>query len=129
MTHTEVLVIGAGPAGIAAATAAAENGCTVIVLDDNLAAGGQIWRGTTIEKSGSSQRGNPQKRRAMERLRRSGAELLGGRCVFNVEASGMLQTLQETGVEDVRDPREECEFLPAPCAMGTTNLLRRCGRT
>ena len=32
MTHTEVLVIGAGPAGIAAATAAAENGRRVIVL-------------------------------------------------------------------------------------------------
>ena len=36
MTRTEVLVIGAGPAGIAAATAAAENGRQVIVLDDNV---------------------------------------------------------------------------------------------
>ena len=41
----EVLVIGAGPAGIAAACAAAESGARVGVVDDNPAAGGQIWRG------------------------------------------------------------------------------------
>jgi NADPH-dependent 2,4-dienoyl-CoA reductase/sulfur reductase-like enzyme len=40
-----VLVVGAGPAGIAAACAAAESGAAVVVLDDNPAAGGQIWRG------------------------------------------------------------------------------------
>jgi NADPH-dependent 2,4-dienoyl-CoA reductase/sulfur reductase-like enzyme len=43
--HSDVLVIGAGPAGIAAACAAAESGRSVAVLDDNPAAGGQIWRG------------------------------------------------------------------------------------
>jgi NADPH-dependent 2,4-dienoyl-CoA reductase/sulfur reductase-like enzyme len=96
MTTTGVLVIGAGPAGIAAATAAAENGCAVIVLDDNVAAGGQIWREATIEETGSSQRRNPQERRAMERLQRSGAELLAGRCVFSAEASGTVQTSHET---------------------------------
>jgi NADPH-dependent 2,4-dienoyl-CoA reductase/sulfur reductase-like enzyme len=41
----EVLVIGAGPAGIAAACAAAESGARVGVVDDNPSAGGQIWRG------------------------------------------------------------------------------------
>ena len=41
----EVLVIGAGPAGIAAACAAAESGARVTVVDDNPCAGGQIWRG------------------------------------------------------------------------------------
>ena len=98
MTRTEVLVIGAGPAGIAAATAAAENGRQVIVLDDNLNAGGQIWRGATVEKAGSSHQGNAAKRRAMTRLQQSGAQVLGGRCVFSAEASsGTLQTLQETG--------------------------------
>jgi D-hydroxyproline dehydrogenase subunit alpha len=41
----DVLVVGAGPAGIAAACAAAESGARVGVVDDNPAAGGQIWRG------------------------------------------------------------------------------------
>lgn len=44
-SSSEVLVIGAGPAGIAAACAAAESGARVGLVDDNPAAGGQIWRG------------------------------------------------------------------------------------
>ncbi|WP_168404342.1 NAD(P)/FAD-dependent oxidoreductase [Erwinia amylovora] len=41
---TQVLIIGAGPAGMAAAIAAASNGADVLVIDDNPNAGGQIWR-------------------------------------------------------------------------------------
>lgn len=41
----DLLVIGAGPAGIACAVTAAENGQRVLWIDDNSAAGGQIWRG------------------------------------------------------------------------------------
>lgn len=40
----DILVVGAGPAGIAAAVRAAEAGRSVALLDDNPAAGGQIWR-------------------------------------------------------------------------------------
>ena len=40
----EVLIVGAGPAGLSAAKAAASGGAQVIVLDDNPAEGGQIWR-------------------------------------------------------------------------------------
>ncbi len=42
---TDLLIIGAGPAGIAAAVTAAEQGASVTVIDDNHAPGGQIWRG------------------------------------------------------------------------------------
>lgn len=40
----DILIIGAGPAGMAAALAAAPSGARIAVLDDNPAAGGQIWR-------------------------------------------------------------------------------------
>ena len=40
----DVLVVGAGPAGIAAAVTAAEAGRRVGLIDDNPAPGGQIWR-------------------------------------------------------------------------------------
>lgn len=40
----DILVVGAGPAGMAAAVTAAEAGRSVALLDDNPAAGGQIWR-------------------------------------------------------------------------------------
>jgi NADPH-dependent 2,4-dienoyl-CoA reductase/sulfur reductase-like enzyme len=41
----DVLVIGAGPAGLAAAHAAMMQGARVGIVDDNPLAGGQIWRG------------------------------------------------------------------------------------
>ena len=40
-----ILIVGAGPAGIAAACAAAECGVPAVIVDDNAAPGGQIWRG------------------------------------------------------------------------------------
>lgn len=43
-SSTELLIVGAGPAGMAAALAAAPSGAHITVLDDNIAAGGQIWR-------------------------------------------------------------------------------------
>jgi D-hydroxyproline dehydrogenase subunit alpha len=40
----DVLVVGAGPAGLAAAQRAAESGAGVALVDDNPQPGGQIWR-------------------------------------------------------------------------------------
>ena len=48
----EVVVVGAGPAGLAAAASAAENGAQVAILDNNPDLGGQIWRGESA-RSGS----------------------------------------------------------------------------
>ena len=42
---SDVLVVGAGPAGLAAAWRAASEGVNVTVVDDNSSSGGQIWRG------------------------------------------------------------------------------------
>jgi NADPH-dependent 2,4-dienoyl-CoA reductase/sulfur reductase-like enzyme len=64
----EVVVVGAGPAGIAAATVAAESGRRVGVLDENPAAGGQIWRRESNEW--------------IERFALSGAVLLSGVTVY-----------------------------------------------
>ena len=40
----DLLIIGAGPAGMAAALAAARSGARIVLLDDNPLPGGQIWR-------------------------------------------------------------------------------------
>lgn len=42
--HSDVAVIGAGPAGMTAAVAAAQAGCSVTVLDLGERPGGQFWR-------------------------------------------------------------------------------------
>jgi NADPH-dependent 2,4-dienoyl-CoA reductase/sulfur reductase-like enzyme len=47
MKRFDVLIVGAGPAGLAAAHAAMTQGAQVGIVDDNPLAGGQIWRGGT----------------------------------------------------------------------------------
>jgi NADPH-dependent 2,4-dienoyl-CoA reductase/sulfur reductase-like enzyme len=42
--HFKIVVIGGGPAGLAAATSAAKSTSDIAVIDDNPALGGQIWR-------------------------------------------------------------------------------------
>lgn len=42
--YADLLIIGAGPAGMAAALAAAPSGVRIVMLDDNPLPGGQIWR-------------------------------------------------------------------------------------
>ncbi|HKO18060.1 MAG TPA: FAD/NAD(P)-binding oxidoreductase [Acidobacteriaceae bacterium] len=100
MIRTEVLVIGAGPAGIAAATAAAANGRKVIVLDDNLAAGGQIWRERTVKNTDRDRSGNA-KQQALESLSRSGAQVYAGWSVFDAHASGTVEAIGRSGHDEI----------------------------
>lgn len=55
MTRRHVVVVGAGPAGLSAATAAADQGARVTLLDSADQLGGQYWRhplGATTDDSG-----------------------------------------------------------------------------
>ena len=51
MKYFDIVVVGAGPAGLAAANAAAAGGGSIAVVDDNPVAGGQIWRGGPQQQS------------------------------------------------------------------------------
>ena len=88
MKHADVIVVGAGPAGIAAATAAARHGRSVLLLDDNPAAGGQIWRGgIEARRHEHADKGeNARKDTALNGLASSGATLLSGYRVFDAPA-------------------------------------------
>lgn len=86
----EVLVVGGGPAGIAAAVCAAEHGARVGVVDDNLALGGQIWRGAGKDKA-------PQAVAWEERLLTAEVTRLAGTRVFDQPQAGIL--LAEQGGE------------------------------
>ena len=79
-----VAVIGAGPAGIAAAVTAAESGASVALLDDNPAPGGQIWRG------GASGSHHSEATRWLVRLSRSSVTLIAGTRVFHAH-NGRLE--------------------------------------
>jgi D-hydroxyproline dehydrogenase subunit alpha len=79
----DVLVIGGGPAGIAAAASAAEHGRHVGIVDDNPALGGQIWRGEIADCTSEASSW-------VERLHRSGVELLCGTRVFDQPEPNVL---------------------------------------
>ncbi|MBI2688259.1 MAG: NAD(P)/FAD-dependent oxidoreductase [Acidobacteria bacterium] len=58
----DVAILGAGPAGLAAARAAARSGKSIVLIDDNFAPGGQIWRGASQIELPSGVRFYPQTR-------------------------------------------------------------------
>jgi NADPH-dependent 2,4-dienoyl-CoA reductase/sulfur reductase-like enzyme len=93
---TEVLVIGAGPAGIAAATAAAMHGREVLLLDDNPAPGGQIWREATTAQP---EEPDDARRKTLLALRVSGARIFSGWRVFDAPRSGTLRAIDDSGLE------------------------------
>ena len=90
--RSDVLVIGGGPAGLAAATAAAVPGKLVTVLDDNVSPGGQIWREGLPRTRTQADLG---KTRTIEGFERSGAVLLSGRRVIDAPEPGHLRALVE----------------------------------
>lgn len=47
MTKYDVVIAGAGPAGLAAACRAAQTGARTVIVDDNPRPGGQIWRASS----------------------------------------------------------------------------------
>lgn len=113
----DVVVVGGGPAGIAAASAAAEAGARVLMIDEGSGPGGQIWRpGVRSSRSRAS-------RRALARLDASGADVLrstsvidawreGDRFVVVAETRGIGREIETPALVLATGARER--FLPFP---------------
>ena len=78
-----MLVIGGGPAGLAAAACAAECGVKVGIVDDNPGLGGQIWRGESTGPASEAARWGG-------RLRTGGVQVFCGTRVFHQSEPGRL---------------------------------------
>jgi NADPH-dependent 2,4-dienoyl-CoA reductase/sulfur reductase-like enzyme len=89
----DVLVIGGGPAGLAAATCAAECGKRVGLVDDNPSPGGQIWRSA---REGVA----PPAAQWAHRLKATAGELLCGARVYHQPEPGVL--LAETPERELK---------------------------
>ena len=90
-----VVVIGGGPAGIAAAACVAENGASTVLIDDNPRLGGQIWR------SGGK---IPQAKEAghwLNRFMRSGAKLQCGTRIVDRLGTKSLLAESDRGIQRV----------------------------
>jgi NADPH-dependent 2,4-dienoyl-CoA reductase/sulfur reductase-like enzyme len=75
----DVLVVGGGPAGIAAAVHAAEAGARTVLVDEQPRPGGQVWRGQP-----------PAARAWLERLAASGATVLSRASVMDAPSTREL---------------------------------------
>ena len=80
----DVLVVGGGPAGMAAAARAAECGGHVGIVDDNATLGGQIWRG------GSEHETADEAAKWRERLQAAGVTKLCGKRIVDQPEAGTL---------------------------------------
>lgn len=74
----DVLVVGAGPAGIAAGCAASESGARAAVVDANPSPGGQIWRANFVRHESSPRSSGDAASKWRARIMASGATLISG---------------------------------------------------
>ncbi len=80
----DVLVIGAGPAGLAAAVSAQQAGARVGIVDDNPGLGGQIWRGEQRQPS------SPAAAEWLRRVQAAQLEFISGARVYDQPEAGRL---------------------------------------
>ncbi len=95
----EVIVVGAGPAGLAASARAAEAGARVILIDSGLRPGGQIWRHTDPAAL------PVVARRWLDRCRTPGVQLLMQSTVVDGSLARGLTVVTSQGTRIVRAPR------------------------
>src|SRR3984957_14206521 len=92
----DLLVIGAGPAGLAAAATAAEHGLSAIVLDERPAPGGQVYKqpGPCFVVRSPARLGRDYRRglALAEQARSSGAELRAGVAVAAIQGTSVIVT-------------------------------------
>ncbi len=91
----QIWIVGAGPAGIAAAEAALESGATVGVIDENPAPGGQIYRALLGVMK-------PEIQSRVEALHAKGVPFLSQTTVIDAPAVGELTVKGPNGPERLR---------------------------
>ncbi len=91
---TDILIIGGGPAGLAAAIAAAESGRRVTIVDDNPRLGGQIWRAERGKNK------SPDAERLLAAIAAGKFNLINNAQIFALDADSSL--LAETNGGSVR---------------------------
>ncbi len=89
--HVDIAVVGAGPAGMAAAFRAAEGGLPVTIVDDNPSAGGQIWRGEHLHPT------TAQASISFRNLRNSAVDVITGARVISADAQTRTLLIDRDG--------------------------------
>jgi NADPH-dependent 2,4-dienoyl-CoA reductase/sulfur reductase-like enzyme len=108
MSHDRIdfAVVGAGPAGLAAATLAAELGLATALIDEQDAPGGQIYRGVERADDGSPLGGDYLAgRRLVDEFRASVATYRPATTVWHIDPDGTLSLMSAGVGETIRARR------------------------
>src|ERR1700691_2657375 len=79
----DLLIVGAGPAGLGAAVEAAQHGMSVMLLDENAAPGGRIWQ--ALEARGAKDEDDAAALALIQRFRASSVEARWNATVWAIE--------------------------------------------
>jgi len=101
--HPEVLVLGAGPGGLAAAIAARRAGAAVTLVDERAKPGGQYFKQLSVSGGAGPDRQHAEGRALIEEARRIGVDLRSGVLVWGA--------FQGSGFAAVADGRS-LRFVP-----------------
>jgi NADPH-dependent 2,4-dienoyl-CoA reductase/sulfur reductase-like enzyme len=92
----DTLVIGGGPAGLAAAVSAMQAGGRIAIVDDNPGPGGQIWRGEHRQSN------SPEAADWLNRARIKQVEFIGGARIYDQPEKGLLLAETFDGALELR---------------------------
>ncbi|OYU48547.1 MAG: FAD/NAD(P)-binding oxidoreductase [Rhizobiales bacterium PAR1] len=104
----DLVVIGAGPAGGAAALAASEAGLRVVLIDESAAPGGQVYRAMPAGLSHSDGALGPDERAGQalrEAIAASSVTWKGGARVWSISGRYRIDTASTAGCESFEAPR------------------------
>jgi NADPH-dependent 2,4-dienoyl-CoA reductase/sulfur reductase-like enzyme len=88
MTAYDLIIIGAGPAGISAAIEATARGLSTLILDDNPAPGGRLWQ--ALERRGAADADDQAALDTIRAFRASSAEARFQSVVWAIEPDGRV---------------------------------------
>ena len=126
----DVAVVGAGPAGLAAAAAAAELGLSVALLDEQAHPGGQIYRDVTragvdrLQVLGDDYAAG---RALVERFAQSTARHVGGAAVWNISRDRVIQYLKDGRSQSMTAGAAQILLKSAGVAPSQPVVLAGCG--
>ncbi len=89
----DIIIVGAGPAGLSAATTASDLGLDVLVLDEQPSPGGQLYRNIERVEQKTLKTLGPDYSNGLklvEDFRKSSAHYQGGAIVWNIESDGSV---------------------------------------
>lgn len=107
-TQYDLIVIGAGPAGMAAAAESEEYGLSVMVLGDQRSPGGQVYRAIEQTRAERLQVLGPDYRNGQHlarRFRAAHVDYLPGATVWQVESGGIVNFCIENKARQIKGKR------------------------